>query len=125
MALTSTNFTIAAGGLALLCLLKHIIDHKTSPTRKTTRLGGPPPTSFLTGALMDVLLHDDPPSVYVSWTQLYGEVFRIPLGIVGSSIVLCDPKAAQHVLSKDTTLYVNTPGRTAFIKQLVSNFRIF
>ncbi|KAH8822149.1 cytochrome P450 [Flagelloscypha sp. PMI_526] len=103
MAWTSIDLTIAACSLAVILLLKRVL----TKTVSNTPLNGPPSSSFITGALMDVFLNDDPPSVY------------LPRGIGASSTVICDPKAAQHVLGKDTSLYVNTPFRSAFLKQTV------
>ncbi|KAH8822150.1 cytochrome P450 [Flagelloscypha sp. PMI_526] len=117
MSLTAEDLALVVGVFTILLLLKYILG-QTSPT---TSLNGPPSSNFITGALMDVFFHDDPPSVYVTWAQQYGHAFKLPRGIGANSIVLCDPKAAQHVLSKDTNIYVNAPFRAALLKQILGN----
>ncbi|KAH8813936.1 cytochrome P450 [Flagelloscypha sp. PMI_526] len=114
---TSIEATIAACSLAIVLFLRRALTR----TLSNIPLHGPPSKSLVTGALMDVFLHDDPPSVYVTWAQQYGHAFKLPRGMGANSTVLCDPKAAQHVLTRDTSIYVHTPFRSAFLMQLVGS----
>ncbi len=104
--------------LVTLKLVKSIV--KWSGARRLPRLKGPPSTSFLFGRLPEISNSSDRAGLYSRWLSEYGPVFQIPVQLGGRRVMLCDPKAIAHVLSKDTFTYVGTPSFRAFLKKFVS-----
>ncbi|KAI5994730.1 cytochrome P450 [Pisolithus albus] len=75
---------------------------------KTTKLRGPPPSSFIFGAGKDVLDSPDTGEVYEAWAQEYGAVYEVPLALGRKKVLLCDPKAVAHFFAGDTRIYGHT-----------------
>ncbi|KIM86964.1 hypothetical protein PILCRDRAFT_815408 [Piloderma croceum F 1598] len=84
---------------------------------KNTQLNGPPSESWIFG-FSHFTNTEDPSVAYEQWAEQYGAVFRIPIAIylsitsrlaIGQTkIIICDPKAIQHIYSKSTYGYVNS-----------------
>jgi hypothetical protein len=97
----------------------------------TTRLKGPPSESWLFGfsSFMSV---GDPSLAYEQWAEQYGGVFRVPvaiyfsitsrLGMGQTRIVVCDPKAIQHLYSKTSFVYLHSKARKKELSAIVNAF---
>ncbi|KAF8318880.1 cytochrome P450 [Amanita rubescens] len=84
---------------------------------RLSQLKGPPSTSFLFGRLPEISNSSDRAGLYSRWVSEYGPVFQIPVQLGGRRVMLCDPKAIAHVLSKDTFTYIGTPSFRIFLKE--------
>ncbi|KAG2076362.1 cytochrome P450 [Suillus decipiens] len=76
---------------------------------KTTRLRGPPRTSFIYGVSHDLASSQDSGGIYERWASEYGVVYVIPSVFRQSRIVLCDPRAIAHFYARETWTYLQTP----------------
>ena len=76
---------------------------------RTTKLRGPPGSSFVYGVGKILLEVDDAASMYESWAQEYGVAYEVPSTLGRRKIVLCDPKAIAHFQAKESWTYVQTP----------------
>jgi hypothetical protein len=86
---------------------------------KSTPLKGPPSKSLIFGNsyfLRRQKDHDASP-VYEEWAEQYGVVFSTPTVLGKTKVILCDPKAIQHLYSKETYGYVQSP----MSKNVISN----
>ncbi|KAG1742259.1 cytochrome P450 [Suillus paluster] len=86
---------------------------------KTTRLRGPPRSSFLYGVSNDLLSSKDSAGMYECWAKEYGVVYMIPRVLGQTRIVLCDPKAVAHCFARDAWTYVQTPLGLMLVEILV------
>ncbi|KAG1742242.1 cytochrome P450 [Suillus paluster] len=75
---------------------------------KTTRLRGPPRSSFVYGVSNDLVSSKDSAAMYERWAKEYGVVYVIPRVLGRTRIVLCDPRAIAHFFARDTWTYVQT-----------------
>lgn len=112
---------------AIISLLVLFVSYKlvkTFVTRKSNarlpKLKGPPNTSLLYGRLLEVNKSNDRGTTYAEWAGKYGDVFEIPAQLGGRHIIIFDPKAIAHFLSKDTFTYIGSNFSKAFIKRFVS-----
>ena len=62
--------------------------------------------------------HDASP-VYEEWAEQYGVVFSTPIALGKTRVILCDPKAIQHLYSKETYGYIQSPMTKIFINNMV------
>jgi hypothetical protein len=115
---------------AIISLLVLFVSYKlvkTFVTRKSNarlpKLKGPPNTSLLYGRLLEVNKSNDRGTTYAEWAGKYGDVFEIPAQLGGRHIIIFDPKAIAHFLSKDTFTYIGSNFSKAFIKRFVSSLR--
>lgn len=76
---------------------------------KTTPLNGPPNSSFLFGMVGTLAKTFDAGALYESWMKKYGPVYRIHGPLSTQRVVICDPKAINHICNMDTTTYSQTP----------------
>ena len=83
---------------------------------RTTRLNGPPPSSWIFGVTRE-LFKGDSAVLYEQWAKEYGLVYQIPTPLGGRRIILTDPKAVAHFYSKETFTYV----QSNFSKRLIAN----
>lgn len=81
------------------------------------KLKGPPNPNFIWGSLREVNTSRDKGATFGRWAAKYGPVFQIPSQFGGRHIILSDPKAIAHFLSKDTFNYIGTNFSKAFIKK--------
>jgi hypothetical protein len=96
-----------------------------------TRLKGPPSRSWIFG-FSHFISTDDPSVAYEQWAEQYGGVFRIPIAIHFSitsrlaagqtKMMICDPKAIQHIYSKTPFGYVMPRSRKDELNTLVRIF---
>lgn len=122
--LTSLDFGVLFVGLWLLSKAIGILLRRSN----TTRLKGPPSESWLFG-FSSFMSIGDPSLAYEKWTEQYGAVFRVPitlyvsitsrLGMGQTKIVVCDPKAIQHIYSKTTFGYIYTKSRKKELTAIV------
>lgn len=87
---------------------------------KSTPLKGPPSKSLIFGNshfLMGQKDHDPSP-VYEEWAEKYGAVFSTPITLGRTKVMLCDPKAIQHLYSKETYGYVKSPMNKILINNM-------
>ncbi|KAG6330483.1 hypothetical protein ID866_8607 [Astraeus odoratus] len=86
---------------------------------KTTRLRGPPRSSFIYGTAKDTEESSDTGYMYEAWIKDYGAVFEVPVALGRSTIMLFDPKALQHYCARETWTYIALPSsRTAFKRNM-------
>ncbi|KAI5117516.1 hypothetical protein M0805_009524 [Coniferiporia weirii] len=83
---------------------------------KTTKLRGPPASSWLFGVSKDVFTGDSA-TLYEKWADEYGPVYQVPGPFGSRRTVLTDAKAVAHFYSKETFGYVGSK----FQKQAVSS----
>lgn len=86
---------------------------------KTTRLKGPASRSWIFGVARFLRESGDEALVYEEWAEQYGVVFRMPMALGSSRVVLCDPKAIQHFYSKETYGYVQNATTRIFISDML------
>lgn len=101
-------------------LVKTFIASKSNA--RLPKLKGPPNTSLLYGRLLELNKSNDRGTTYADWAGKYGDVFEIPAQLGGRHIVIFDPKAISHFLSKDTFTYIGSKSSRAFIKRFVSRY---
>jgi hypothetical protein len=89
---------------------------------KTTPLKGPATKSSVFGVSRFLREHKDSSLVYEEWAEQYGAVFRTPIGLGGTQVILCDPKAMQHFYSKETYAYVHNATHKILLHNLVRLF---
>lgn len=77
---------------------------------KSTRLSGPPAQSWLFGVSKNLFEASDAALLLEEWGEKYGPVYRIPLALGSSRVVLCDPKAVAHFYARES---INFRRRTA------------
>jgi hypothetical protein len=82
-----------------------------------TRVKGPPSKSWIFG-FSHFINTKDPSVAYEQWAEQYGGVYCIPIAIYFSitsrlttgqtKMMICDPKAIQHIYSKTSFGYVHS-----------------
>ncbi|KAF9237033.1 cytochrome P450 [Melanogaster broomeanus] len=85
---------------------------------RTTRLKGPPSSSWVYGVGKQLKEADDPGAMYEAWAKEYGPVYEVPSTLGGTRIVLCDPKAMAHFYAKETWTYIQIPAHKAATEAL-------
>lgn len=75
----------------------------------TTPLNGPPNKSIVFGLVKTIAKAFDAGALYESWMKKYGPIYRIHGPLLTQRIVICDPKAINHVCNMDTMTYSQTP----------------
>jgi hypothetical protein len=125
--LTSFDFGVLFIGLWLLSKAVGILLRRSN----ATRLKGPPSESWLFG-FSSFMTIGDPSLAYEQWAEQYGAVFRVPitiyvsitsrLGMGQTKIVVCDPKAIQHIYSKTTFGYIYSKSRKKELTAIVNDF---
>ncbi|KAF8701271.1 hypothetical protein AX14_000487 [Amanita brunnescens Koide BX004] len=96
-------------------LVKTFVQRRSNA--RLPKLKGPPNTDFLYGRLLEVNKSNDRGTTYADWAGKYGDVFEIPAQLGGRHIIIFDPKAIAHFLSKDTFTYIGSNFSKAFIKR--------
>lgn len=99
--------------------LVYSLSRTLSGKAKTTKLLGPLSRSWLFGVLRE-LDKEDSGILYERWAESYGHVYQVPGAFGCPRVILFDPRAISHFLSKDTYGYVNQANRKRLIEQLVS-----
>ncbi|KLO13829.1 cytochrome P450 [Schizopora paradoxa] len=79
---------------------------------KLSDIPGPPSASWIHGATKEIFANGSAVT-FEKWEKLYGPVFRVPISLNSSEVVIFDTKALSHIISKDTFEYVNP----AFMKK--------
>jgi len=92
---------------------------------KTTRLNGPTAESKVFGIARTISQSLDPGSLYESWVEKYGSVFRVHGPFHTERIVLCDPRAVTHVCALDVARYSQTPTNARLLSNIVSTLSFF
>ncbi|KAJ7706955.1 cytochrome P450 [Mycena rosella] len=103
--------------LASACVLYLLAGRFRS--RRTTSLKGPSSGNFLFGVMGRLINAPDSGAIYEEWATLYGSVFSIPSFLGSRDIVFADPKAINHLYSKETYGYVQTPQGQRAIERLI------
>lgn len=86
---------------------------------KSTRLSGPPSESWIFGLSKKLFESKDPALLLEEWAEKYGSVFRIPLALGSSRVVLCDPKAVAHFYARESTGFRMNAASKILIETLV------
>ncbi|KAM6489973.1 hypothetical protein JOM56_014552 [Amanita muscaria] len=88
---------------------------------KRTDLKGPPSNGFLIGRSLDISkLTPNHGMIFEEWARDYGSVYRVPLVLGSSLIVICDIKAVAHILAKDTYTYNFLPIHKRILKATIA-----
>ncbi|KAI6157000.1 cytochrome P450 [Pisolithus tinctorius] len=114
----SASLINVATGLAAIWALRMAIRAIRKKSR-TTRLRGPKSTNLLFGVGKELFESPDSGAMFEAWSKEYGVVYEIPMMCGQKRIILCDPKAAAHLLARDTWSYVGIPGIKAAIARRV------
>jgi hypothetical protein len=107
---------------SLLVLASYVLVkllERSRRTRYTTRLRGPPVTSFFWGNHKELRNVVDTTDLTDAWFETYGPVVEAGTPLGGSRILLADPKAIAQMYSQDTYAYAQTPTARRVIEQLV------
>ncbi|KAL5488445.1 hypothetical protein ACEPAI_6563 [Sanghuangporus weigelae] len=83
---------------------------------ETTKLKGPPSSSWIFGVTKEVFKGDSG-ALYEQWAKEYGPVYQIPTPLGGRRTILTDPKAVAYFYSKETFTCV----QSNFSKRLIEN----
>ena len=110
--LGSIDLALAAAGIWLVHKLSQTIRTRT----RTTKLLGPPASSWLLGVSREVF-QGDSGTILESWSDKYGVAFQIPTSLGSRRTVLFDPRAIAHFYSKETFGYV----QNSFTKKAIAN----
>jgi hypothetical protein len=88
---------------------------------KPTDLKGPASKNFILGVSRFLREQKDADASLVleEWAEQYGAVFRMPIAMGRTQVVLFDPKAIQHVYSRQEVGYIQPPATSIFIKDMV------
>ncbi|KAG2127108.1 cytochrome P450 [Suillus clintonianus] len=78
-------------------------------SQRTTRIRGPQSPSWVFGFARTVLDSNLTTNLYERWATEYGPVYKVPLALGESRVILWDPKAIAHFFARDTWLYNQTP----------------
>ncbi|KAG2127111.1 hypothetical protein DEU56DRAFT_532928 [Suillus clintonianus] len=78
-------------------------------SQRTTRIRGPQSPGWVFGFSKTVLNSIATTELYERWAVEYGPVYRVPLALGESRVILWDPKAIAHFFARDTWLYNLTP----------------
>jgi hypothetical protein len=115
--ITSFNLVLLLIVVLLLSKVIRLFRRRANPTQ----LKGPESKSLIFGVSHLVSERDENASlVYEQWAERYGGVFRIPIAMGDTKVVLCDPKAIQHFASKDTVGYVRSARDKTITNNVVS-----
>lgn len=109
-------------GLVLGSWLVYKIWRIARSRANTTKLSGPPATSWLFGVTKDVF-DGDAGDIFENWTKQYGSVFQIPGPLGERRLILTDPKAIAHCWAKTFTYHKTRVSKQTTIN-LVSPFRL-
>ncbi|KAI5117520.1 hypothetical protein M0805_009528 [Coniferiporia weirii] len=104
-------------GLAIGSWLLYKLSQTARMRAKTTKLRGPPASSWFFGVSQEVFQGDSAAAYYEKWADEYGPVYQIPGPLGSRRTVLTDAKAIAHFYSKETFGYVNS----TFSKIAISN----
>ncbi|KAI5992708.1 cytochrome P450 [Pisolithus albus] len=107
-----------ATGLAAIWALRAVIQAFRRRFR-TTRLRGPKSTSLLFGVARELFTSPDTGTIFEEWSKKYGVAYEVPMIFGRRRIVLCDPKAAAYLLSRDTWSYVGTAGNKEHMSRTI------
>ena len=87
---------------------------------KTTKVPGPPRKNWLFGYGLQVMGETYPfDGILLDWAKEYGLVHRIPWLFGEDQLVVLDPKALSHIMTKDTWEYSRSPTGNRVIKTAV------
>ncbi len=86
---------------------------------KLSNISGPPSVGWLHGASEEIIANGSA-KVFEKWEKDYGPVFRVPLAVGASEIVIFDTKALSQIFSKDGAVYVHPTFMKKAIESLVS-----
>ncbi|KAI6037500.1 cytochrome P450 [Pisolithus marmoratus] len=114
----STSVIDVGTWLAAIWALLTVI-RATGKKSRTTKLRGPTSTSLLFGVGKELLESPDTGVIFEAWSKEYGVAYEVPMICGEKRIMLCDPKAIAHVLSRDTWSYVGIPGHKASVLRVV------
>jgi hypothetical protein len=103
--------------ISLLCFLLYRAQRFFRPA--STSLPGPPSDSYFFGVSKLLSNAVDPAVLYEQWAKEYGPVFRVPLALGSSRVVLCDPKAIAYFYSRETTGFVMRKLGKVLVERLV------
>ncbi|KAF9070794.1 cytochrome P450 [Rhodocollybia butyracea] len=88
---------------------------RAARSRNSISLQGPPRASLIWGQSRYIRSASDVGQIYEEWATKYGCIFKVPLALGRSKVVLCDPRAISSFYSKETFVYVGTPIAKWFI----------
>ncbi|KIM89255.1 hypothetical protein PILCRDRAFT_813191 [Piloderma croceum F 1598] len=116
---TSLDVVLLLSGLWLLSKCLRLLRRRA----KSTYLKGPASKSFVFGVSRWLSERKDADASLVleEWAEQYGAVFRMPIPMGRTQVVLFDPKAIQHVYSKREAGYIQPPATTIFIADMIGN----
>ncbi|KAA1478646.1 cytochrome P450 [Dentipellis sp. KUC8613] len=117
MALPPIDILLALTGTYALYTLVRALRRRLH----TTRLRGPPRSTFLGGPAARLYTRETGFSgrVFEEWAERYGGAYVLPGKMRRDSIVLCDPRAVAHVYAKDTYGYTQRAASKAASERLL------
>ncbi|KAG2137925.1 cytochrome P450 [Suillus clintonianus] len=99
----------STAGVSVLILASLYLLQVYHRRQRTTCLRGPQSPSWMWGFSKILLDPAVATELYERWADEYGPVYKIPLVLGESKVILWDPKAIAHFFAKDTWLYNQTP----------------
>ncbi|KAG2127110.1 cytochrome P450 [Suillus clintonianus] len=88
-------------------------------SQRTTRIRGPQSPGWVFGLSKTVLNSTATTELYERWAVEYGPVYRVPVVLGESRVVLWDPKAISHFFARDTWLYNQTPFNNTAVQIMI------
>ncbi|KAF8521878.1 cytochrome P450 [Hysterangium stoloniferum] len=90
-----------------------------------TKLPGPPPESWLFGVSKKLFESPDDSLLWEQWLGEYGPIYRIPLPLGNSRVVVCDPTAVAYFYARETVNFRMRPLTKIFVERLFGRSLIF
>ena len=119
--ITALDVTVLFVGAWWLTRVARTLRRRT----KTTPLKGPASKSFIFGNSHFLSVQEDPALAYEEWAEQYGAVYRTPMALGGTHVVLCDPQGIQHLFSKEPYGYIHSPSDKILIETMVSLYGLY
>ncbi|KAJ7753314.1 cytochrome P450 [Mycena maculata] len=116
---TSWNIRAVDAGVLIASVSVFYILLRRVSRRRSTALKGPSSSNFLFGAMPSIMKALDSGAIYEKWAATYGSVFAIPTILGRKTVILSDPKAIQHLFSRDAYGYVQRPPAKRFTERLI------
>ncbi|KAF8521877.1 cytochrome P450 [Hysterangium stoloniferum] len=85
---------------------------------RETKLPGPPAESWLFGVSKKIFESPDDSTLWEQWLEEYGPIYRIPLSLGHSRIIICDTKAVAHFYARETLTFK----MSTLMKTLIERF---
>ncbi|KAG2127115.1 cytochrome P450 [Suillus clintonianus] len=105
----SVSLTSSTTRVSVLILTSLYLLQVYRRNQRMTRIRGPQSPSWVFGLSKTLLDSIATTELYERWAVEYGPVYRVPIALGESRVILWDPKAVSHFFARDTASYEQTP----------------